>query len=163
MQYSQLDRIIDLEPGERLVAERTLQPDEEYLRDHFPNFPVMPGVMMLETLTQAATWMIHAGDDFASPLLLVHEVRNVKFSDFLAPHQTLQVATTKMKEVDGIITVKGEASKEGRTSVSARILLRRDEYQVEDGGLRNAEIRRRTKKKFTELFGDILSPTTKST
>jgi len=48
MKYRQLDRITSLDPGKRLTAERTLHKDEEYLRDHFPCFPVMPGVMMLE-------------------------------------------------------------------------------------------------------------------
>ena len=47
MKYRQLDRIVSLDPGQRIVAERTLRADEEYLKDHFPRFPVMPGVMML--------------------------------------------------------------------------------------------------------------------
>ncbi|MFM8397602.1 MAG: 3-hydroxyacyl-ACP dehydratase FabZ family protein, partial [Pirellula sp.] len=50
VRYRQLDKIIELVPGERIVATRELRKDEDYLRDHFPLFPVMPGVMMLEAL-----------------------------------------------------------------------------------------------------------------
>jgi len=48
-----IDRIIELEPCVRITAVKTLTMTEEYLADHFPHFPVMPGVLMLEALTQA--------------------------------------------------------------------------------------------------------------
>ena len=56
MKYRQLDRITALEPGVKCTAERTLRADEEYLNAHFTKFPVMPGVMMLDALHQAAIW-----------------------------------------------------------------------------------------------------------
>ena len=98
MKFRQLDRIISLEPGKRILAHRTLRADEECLKDHFPRFPVMPGVMMLKALHQAAVWMIRTGDDFSSPLVLLREVRNVKFGDFLSPDQTLKVSAETIKE-----------------------------------------------------------------
>ncbi|MFN9913857.1 MAG: beta-hydroxyacyl-ACP dehydratase, partial [Pirellulaceae bacterium] len=54
MKFRQIDRILEVVPGERLGAIRTLRADEEYLKDHFPLFPVMPGGLMLEALYQAA-------------------------------------------------------------------------------------------------------------
>ena len=53
MRFTLLDRITDLRPGISITAVKTLLPDEEYLRDHFPRFPVMPGVLMLETMYEA--------------------------------------------------------------------------------------------------------------
>ena len=53
MRFTLLDRIIDFEPGDRITAVKSLAMAEEYLADHFPNFPVMPGVLMLEAMTQA--------------------------------------------------------------------------------------------------------------
>ena len=155
MKYSQLDRITSLEPGKRIVAERTLDADEEFLADHFPNFPVMPGVMMLEALLQASVWMIRAGEDFQSPLVLLREVRSVKFGDFLAPGETLQI-TAEVFKVDGrMTTVKANAQKEGRTTVSARLILeRRGSGDPERLGT-DEDVRRRARKQFGELFGSI--------
>ena len=54
MRFCQIDRVTLLEPGVKIEALRTLRVGEDYLRDHFPRFEVMPGVLMLEALAQAA-------------------------------------------------------------------------------------------------------------
>ena len=58
MRFVLIDRILDVQPGQSLVAVKNLSLAEEYLADHFPGFPVMPGVLMLEALTQAGAWLI---------------------------------------------------------------------------------------------------------
>ena len=54
MRFVLIDRITEINPGQSLTAVKNLSLAEEYLADHFPGFPVMPGVLMLEALTQAA-------------------------------------------------------------------------------------------------------------
>ncbi len=153
MRYSQLDRLISLEPGKRLVATRTLHAEEEYLKDHFPNFPVMPGVMMLEALHQAAIWMIRTGEDYASPLVMLREARNVKFGDFLSPNETLEVSAELVKQEGNVYTVKAAAAKDGRTTVSARLILE-TRLTGSPARLKTDElVRERAKMKFEELFG----------
>ncbi len=153
MRYRQLDRLISLEPGKRLVAERTLLPEEDYLKDHFPNFPVMPGVMMLEALHQAAIWMIRTGDDFASPLVLLREARSVKFGDFLSPGEKLVITVELVKEEGSLCTVKASAEKTGRITVAARLMM---EKCTTDQPLwlgTDDIVRDRARKKFEELYG----------
>ena len=58
MRFVLVDRIISQETGQSLVAVKNLSLAEEYLADHFPGFPVMPGVLMLEALTQAGAWLV---------------------------------------------------------------------------------------------------------
>ena len=64
MRFTLIDRIVDFQPGVRLTAMKSLTMTEEYLGDHFPNFPVMPGVLMLEAMTQAAAWLVRAERGF---------------------------------------------------------------------------------------------------
>ncbi|MDA8746276.1 beta-hydroxyacyl-ACP dehydratase [Rubripirellula amarantea] len=153
MKYRQLDKITSLEPGKRITAERTLRADEEYLLDHFPRFPVMPGVMMLEALHQAAIWLIRSGDDFQTPLVLLREVRGVKFGDFLAPHEKLEITAEAIKTDGNFVTVKATAQKEGRVTVTARLILEKcktpDPARLET----DEDVRRRTEEQFHELFG----------
>ena len=54
MRFRLLDRITEIEPGHRIKGTVTLAGSEEYLKDHFPLFPVMPGVLMLEAMFQAS-------------------------------------------------------------------------------------------------------------
>ena len=65
MRFLLIDRITELEPQKSITAVKNLSLAEEYLADHFPGFPVMPGVLMLETLVQAGGWLIRHSEDFA--------------------------------------------------------------------------------------------------
>ncbi|MGB7346690.1 MAG: 3-hydroxyacyl-ACP dehydratase FabZ family protein [Pirellulaceae bacterium] len=154
MKYCQIDKIIELQPGKLLIGERTMHANEEYLADHFPNFPVMPGVMMLEALHQAAIWLIRTGDDFQSPLVLLRETRAVKFGDFLVPGETLQVHAEAIKQAGSFTTVKAVAKKGDRVTVSAKLILERCGSNDPERIGTDDDVRRRTRKQFIELFGD---------
>lgn len=53
MRFILVDRILELVPGERIVAARAVRADEEFFADHFPGFPVVPGVLLTEMMAQA--------------------------------------------------------------------------------------------------------------
>lgn len=154
MKYCQLNRITLLEPGKKLVGERTLVADEEYLLDHFPRFPVMPGVMMLEALHQASVWLIRMTPGFNQPLVLLREVRNVKFGDFLSPGETLTVEAEIFKTEDAFTTIKAVARKGDRVTVAARLILEScssgdPEYLDTD-----IDLKRIAEAQFFELYRD---------
>ena len=69
MRFVLTDRIVELKSGESLTALKNLSLAEEYLADHFPGFPVMPGVLMLESLTQAGAWLVREMEDFAHSII----------------------------------------------------------------------------------------------
>ena len=123
MRYRQLDKIIELVPGEKIVASRELHKDEDYLRDHFPLFPVMPGVMMLEALFQASMWLIHATDNFEHAMLTLDEVRNVKFADFMQPGQVLTVTVEWEKSDENSVKVKANGMRGDTLAVSGRLVI----------------------------------------
>ena len=154
MKYSQLDRITSLEPGKQITAERTLRAEEEYLKDHFPLFPVMPGVMMLEALQQAAAWLLHVGDAFEYPVVLLREAKGVKFGDFLAPGETLEISATIVKDDGHQATVKATASKKGRVTVNARLVMERHRSNDPEWLGTDERVTSLTKKLFREKFGE---------
>lgn len=155
MKYRQIDQITSIQPGASLTATRTLRADEEYLADHFPRFPVMPGVMMLEALHQASVWLLRVSDGFESPLVLLRDVRNVKFGDFLSPGETLQITAEIHKEDGNMTTIKANAQKDGRVTVSARLLLERCSTGDPERLGTDEDLCRLAKIQFQELFGDI--------
>ena len=154
LKYNQLDAIVSLEPGRSIVARRTLRADEEYLNDHFPRFPVMPGVMMLEALLQAAVWMIRVGDDFSAPLVSLREVRGVKFGAFLAPGQTLEIEARVLKSDGDLTTVKAAATRDGKTAVAARMTLQTGGSGEDPDRGTDDLLRRQTRTQFQTLFGE---------
>lgn len=158
MRFRQLDEITELDPGQRIVARRTLRAEEDYLRDHFPNFPVMPGVMMLEACYQAAMWMVRTGENFASPLVLLREAKGVKFADFLAPGETIEITASTLKDEGDLVNVKVHASKGGRVSVTARLVLQRQSAPLPERLAADEDLRNRAREQFCQLFGPELLP-----
>lgn len=125
MRFKQLDRITVLEPGVRIEAEKRLVGSEDYLADHFPNFPVMPGVLMLEAMFQASAWLIRHSEDFAHSVVVLKEARNVKYADFVQPGQSLVVSASIFKQDETTTTVKAQGTVDGNVAVSGRLILER--------------------------------------
>lgn len=123
MRFKLLDRIVDLKPGESIRAVKGLSLAEDYLADHFPQFPVMPGVFMLEALTQASAWLIRATDDFKHSMVVLREARNVKYADFVAPGQTLSVTAEIIGRGENETKLKVQGAVDGRPNVGARLVL----------------------------------------
>ena len=125
MRFTLLDRIIDLEVGKRIVAIKSLSLAEEYLADHFPSAPVMPGVMMLEALVQASAWLVRVSEDFAHSVVVLKQARGVKYANFVDPGQTLTV-TAEITGQDARETkLKAQGTVNGAAAVSAKLVLER--------------------------------------
>jgi len=92
MKFVLIDHITELVPGQRIEAIKALTLAEEYLADHFPRFPVMPGVLILEAMVQASAWLVRVTEDFAHSMILMGEARNVTYKNFVSPGQTLEVS-----------------------------------------------------------------------
>ena len=94
MKFCLIDRILELSRGQRIVAVKAVSLAEEYLADHFPRFPVLPGVLMVEALAEAATWLVRDAQGFESPAILLRYAKNVTFTSFVRPGQLLTLDVT---------------------------------------------------------------------
>ena len=120
MKFNLIDRIESI-TADRLVAYKYLSLAEEYLADHFPTFPVLPGVLMLEALTQGAGWVLHHRSDFACSMAVLKEARNVKYGRFVAPGHHLRVEVEFSKAMPGGAMFKAAGIVDDVRAVSAVI------------------------------------------
>jgi 3-hydroxyacyl-[acyl-carrier-protein] dehydratase len=130
MRFVLVDRIISLQPGESLVAVKNLSLAEEYLADHFPGFPVMPGVLMLEALTQAGAWLIRDMEDFANSIVVLKKAKMIKYGSFVEPGRQLQLRVTLVSHDDREASFKGEGTIDGQSMVKGQFTLTR--YNLRD-------------------------------
>lgn len=122
MKFNLIDKIEQIS-DEKIVAVKYVSLAEEYLADHFPTFPVLPGVMMLEALTQAAAWVLHRRSGFAKSIAVLKEARNVKYGNFVAPGNSLRVEVEFNKPTDTGAAFKASGFVGNTQAVSARIEL----------------------------------------
>ena len=91
MRFNLVDHIVEFTRGERIVAVKAVSTAEEYLADHFPTFPVLPGVFILQAMVESATWLIREALDFAPGMILLRSVKNVTYKSFVKPGSLLCV------------------------------------------------------------------------
>lgn len=123
MRFCQIDQITLLEPGKRIEAIKSVSGEEDYLRDHFPRFAVMPGVLMLEALYQASALLVRATENHEAGLVVLKASRNIKFADFVQPGQSLCISSEIIKQNDSTYTLKATGTKGDSTAVSGRLVV----------------------------------------
>jgi 3-hydroxyacyl-[acyl-carrier-protein] dehydratase len=156
MRFTLVDRIVALEPGTKIVAIKNLSLAEEYLADHFPGFPVLPGVLMLEAMTQASAWLIRATEDFAQSIVVLREARNVKYANFVEPGRTLQVSAEILEHGPHETKLKCSGEVEGSIAVAARLVIQR--YNLADNDPSRAFADEVVKQKMRELYALLYRP-----
>jgi 3-hydroxyacyl-[acyl-carrier-protein] dehydratase len=130
MRFNLVDRILEIDPSRSIRAVKNLTLGEEYLADHFPTFPVMPGVLMLQTLVEAAAWLLRIRDDFQHSVILLREAKNVKYGSFMEPGRQMVLTAELTEENNGLSTFKGKGESQGNVTVSAKFTLGR--YNLRD-------------------------------
>lgn len=145
MRFNLVDRIIEVEAGRRIRMAKNLTLAEEYLADHFPTFPVMPGVLMLQTLVEASSWLLRITEDFQHSIIVLREAKNVKYGNFMEPGKTLVVTAELTDSAGGesgeLALFKGKGEVDGNATVSARLTLARYNLQDRHPTLQEADAR----------------------
>jgi 3-hydroxyacyl-[acyl-carrier-protein] dehydratase len=157
MRFNLVDRILEVQPGRLLRAVKNLTLGEEYLADHFPTFPVMPGVLMLETLVEAGAWLLRLTSDFQHSVIVLREAKNVKYGAFMEPGRQMQVTVELQELANGLATFKGKGECEGQTTVSARVVLGYANLQDRNPALQGLDQRiiEHMRERYLVLKGDV--------
>ncbi len=105
--FSFIDKISEVEKGQSITAFFTLKGNEEFLQDHFKNFPVMPGVLLLESLRQAGVLLIGGWANSEAPHFRLDEVQEVKFGSFVKPGSLMRIFARLVKKEGSRVFLEG--------------------------------------------------------
>ena len=141
MRFNLVDRIVEWQPAKSLQAVKNLTLGEEYLADHFPTFPVMPGVLMLETLVEAGAWLLRLTDDFQHSVIVLREARNIKYGAFMEPGRQMAIRVDLVEQDGASATFKGKGEVDGQTTVAARLVLARYNLRDRNPALKDSDER----------------------
>ncbi len=124
MRFQLIDRIDAHLPGKFLRGCKFLTLGEEYLADHFPRFPVMPGVLMLQCVAEAGAWLWRATSGFQHTVIALREVKNVKYGTFMQPGKRMDVSVDLLKIEGDRATFRGKGADDaGQQTVAAQFVL----------------------------------------
>ncbi len=124
MKFVLVDKIVKILPGKEIQTVKNVSLSEEYLADHFPTFPVLPGVFLLQGLVESACWLVRASENFAHSMVLLAQAKNVKYKSFAAPGTSIQYTVTAKDIEENISSFSGIGTCDGQPIVEARFSLR---------------------------------------
>ena len=116
MAFSFIDKILDVKKKESLTALYRLKGSEEFLKDHFRGFPVMPGVLLLEALKQAASSLLTLSSDTSVSFHRLMEARDIRFGQFVKPESDLKIFVRWLKKEEGADLFEGRIERMGGVS-----------------------------------------------
>jgi 3-hydroxyacyl-[acyl-carrier-protein] dehydratase len=135
MRFILIDKIISIETGREIKAIKNLSLAEEYLEDHFPTFPVLPGVLLLEGLIESASWLVRQSENFAHSMILLEQARNVKYRSFLAPGAQIEYTVEAKTIEENVSSFSGFGLSRGERIVEARFGLRHFNLAYENSAM----------------------------
>ena len=135
MKFILIDKVVSLEPGKKIKTVKNVSLAEEYLADHFPTFPVLPGVLLLEGLIESASWLVRETENFAHSMILLEHAKNVKYRSFLAPGAQIEYTVEAKTIEENISSFTGFGLSQDERIVEARFGLRHFNLSSQDAKL----------------------------
>jgi 3-hydroxyacyl-[acyl-carrier-protein] dehydratase len=117
-----VDRIVELERGKRATGIKNVSMSEDFLADHFPEQPVMPGALIAESLVQLANWVVRESSEFRC-VGLVSSFERLRFRQFVLPGDQLRLEVEIVSQDAAEVSVRGRAFRGDEIVTSAEFTL----------------------------------------
>ena len=122
MRFILVDHILELDPGKQILASKTLPATEELFRDHFPGFPVVPGVLLTEMMAQAAGRCLDADGTHPGRAML-GKITGANFREWVKPDQEIRLHAKITQNRPTYATAECFAEVEGKKVCSAELFF----------------------------------------
>lgn len=116
-----VDKILEVEPGKSAVGIKNVTANEPFFQGHFPNFPIMPGVLMVEALAQTAGIAIAMQEESKGKLGVFAAIDALKIKKQVFPGDTLRMEAEIISNKMGVVKANVKASVDGKTAVEGEI------------------------------------------
>ncbi len=120
-----VDRVIEIDPGKRIVALKNVTINEPFFPGHFPDHPIMPGVLIIEALAQAAALLCFKGRQAApaaKQLVYFVGIDRARFKSPVVPGDQLTLEAVLERQLKGIWKFKGRAHVGERLAAEAEMM-----------------------------------------
>jgi 3-hydroxyacyl-[acyl-carrier-protein] dehydratase len=116
-----VDKVIEVEPGKKAVGIKNVTANEHFFQGHFPGYPIMPGVLIVEALAQTAGIAVALLEDNKGKLGVFAGIDNMKFKRQVVPGDTLRLEAEILVSKMGVSKAKVSASVEGEVAAEGQI------------------------------------------
>ena len=118
-----IDRIVEIEPRKRVVAIKNVSINEPYFQGHFPDYPIMPGVLMVEAIAQAGgALLLSEYSDRADKLMVFTSIDSAKFRRPVTPGDQLRIEVNVLNWRTSAVKMRGVATVEGKIACEATVM-----------------------------------------
>ncbi len=116
-----VDKVIELEPGKKVVAIKNVSANEPFFQGHFPEYPIMPGVLIVEALAQAAGIAVAVLEENKGKLGVFAGIDSMKFKNQVMPGDVLTLEAEILMSKLGVTKAKVKASVDGKVAAEGEI------------------------------------------
>ena len=122
--FDMIDRVVTFDPSQkRIVTRSTVPAQSPVFEGHFPGYPLMPGVLLVETMAQASGWLLLKLMDFERMPFLMG-VKEAKFRSFVGPSTPVTVHAQRLHDGSGYAVTKARIEANGKRICDAELTLR---------------------------------------
>jgi 3-hydroxyacyl-[acyl-carrier-protein] dehydratase len=118
-----IDRVIEMEPRTRIVAIKNVTINEPHFTGHFPDYPIMPGVLMVEAIAQAGgTLLLNEIPDREQKLMVFTSIENARFRRPVTPGDQLRIEVTVLNWRSRVVKMRGVITVDGKVVCDATVM-----------------------------------------
>ncbi len=121
--FQMVDRVLEVIPGESVKALKNVSVNEPYFMGHFPDSPIMPGVLVIESAAQSCSLAIEADGTDESKIYVLLKVKDFKFVKPVIPGDTMIIDCEKTMGASGLFTFAVKVSVDGKVRAKGELMF----------------------------------------